>query len=123
MQRIVQSVALIALVGLLAAILFVLVDVARNGIHIVIDGRVDVTGMNDQMALTMVEPVTLVMDEATRLTISGPDGGALPTSLSLVSCPVCSASMLPVRWSPWSGEIDWVCPVCGEALSRAPAAP
>ena len=35
---------------------------------------------------------------------------------SLVACPECGAPMLPVRWSPWSGEIEWACAVCDERV-------
>jgi len=70
----------------------------------------------------MGEPVTLVLDDSANLTVTGPDGGSLPASLSLLPCPACGAPMLPVRWNPWSGEIEWSCTSC-DAVIHLPAAP
>ncbi|MBU0596010.1 hypothetical protein KJ567_04950 [Candidatus Bipolaricaulota bacterium] len=122
MNRALQILTLIVLVGLLAGVLFVLVDISQNGILLELAGSVDVTGMSDQVELTMGQPVTLVLEEPANLSVSGPDGGALPATLSLLPCPECGAPMLPVRWNPWTGKIDWVCTGCGERVSQ-PAAP
>ncbi len=118
MNRIVQTVALVACAGLLLAILLLLIGIGRNGVRIELSGDVDVTGMRDTLTLTMSEPIPLLMEEPARLIATGPEGEAVPLTVSLFPCPECGASMLPVRWNPWSGEIEWVCPVCGERVTR-----
>ena len=122
MSRTVQTIALLTCAALLLGILLVLVDIGRGGIRIELGGEVNVTGMHDTVTLKMSEPVPLAVEEPVRLIASGADGEAIPAALSLLPCPACGASMLPVRWSPWSGDIEWACPTCGETLTR-PAAP
>ena len=114
MSRVVQTVALIACAGLLLGILLVLVGIGRNGIRIELGGDVNVTGMHDRVTLSMSEPVSLRMDEPGQLVTTGPDGAPIATEISLVPCPECGGTMLPVRWSPWTGEIEWMCPGCDE---------
>lgn len=122
MNRTVQTIALVICAGLLLGILLVLAGIGRNGVRIELAGDVNVTGMYDTVRLSVSEPVPLVMEEPAYLITTGPGGRAVPATLSLLSCPVCGASMLPVRWSPWSGEIEWACPVCDEQVTR-PAEP
>lgn len=119
MNRLVQTIALVACAGLLLGILLVLVNVGRNGVRIELAGDVHVTGMQDTIALSMSEPVPLKMEQPAHLITTGPDGDPMRATLSLLPCPECGASMLPVRWSPWSGEIEWVCPACGERFTSA----
>ena len=120
MNRTVQTVTLVACAGLLLGILLVLVGIGRNGVRIELAGDVNVTGMHDTIKLSFSQPVPLVMDEPGYLVTTGPGGKAVPATLSLLPCPECGASMLPVRWSPWSGEIEWACPVCDERASVPP---
>jgi len=118
MNRIIQTIALVACAGLLLGILLVLAGIGRNGVRIELTGDVNVAGMSDTVTLSFTEPVPLVMEEPGHLITTGPDGKPVPASVSLLPCPECGASMLPVRWSPWSGEIEWACPVCGERVTR-----
>jgi hypothetical protein len=118
MNRIVQTIALVTCAGLLLGILLVLAGIGRNGVRIELAGDVNVTGMHDAISLSFSEPVPLVMEEPAHLITTGADGKAVPTTVSLLPCPECGASMLPVRWSPWSGEIEWACPVCNERITR-----
>ena len=122
MKRTVQTIALVTCAGLLLGILLMLASIGRNGIRIELSGDVNVTGMHDSIELSFSEPVPLAMEEPAYLITTGPGGKAVPASLSLLPCPECGASMLPVRWSPWSGEIEWTCPVCGERATP-PAEP
>jgi hypothetical protein len=119
MNRALQIVALVVFAVLLASVLFELIDISRHGIRLELTGSVNVNGMPEEVGLKMGEPVTLMFEEPANVTVSGPEGGAIPASLSLLSCPSCGSPMLPVRWNPWTGEIDWVCTVCGEQVSQS----
>jgi len=119
MNRALQILTLVVLVGLLAGVLFALIDISQNGVRLELAGSVSVSGMPEEVGLTMGQPVTLVLEDPANLTVSGPDGGAVPATLSLLSCSECGAPMLPVRWNPWSGEIEWVCTACDERVSRS----
>jgi hypothetical protein len=118
MNRTVQTIALIACAGLLLGIVILLAGIGRNGIRIELSGDVHVVGMYETVRLSMSEPIPLVMEEPAHLITTGADGKAVSTTVSLLTCPECGASMLPVRWSPWSGVIDWACPVCDETIAR-----
>lgn len=118
MSRTLQTIALAACAGLLLAILLLLLGIGRNGVRIELAGDVHVTGMPEEVVLSMSDSVGLVMEEPGHLITTGPDGSAIPTVVSLLPCPECGASMLPVRWSLWSGEIEWACPVCAERVIR-----
>ncbi len=118
MNRTVQTIALVTCAGLLLGILLVLAGIGRNGVRIELAGDVNVTGMHDTIKLSFSEPVPLSMKEPAYLITTGADGKAIPATVSLLPCPECGASMLPVRWSPWSGKIEWACPVCNERGTR-----
>ena len=118
MNRTIQTLALVACAGLLLGILLVLAGIGRNGVRIELAGDVNVTGMHDTIALTVSDPVSLEMEEPGRLIATGPEGEPIPAAVSLLPCSECGASMLPVRWSPWSGEIEWACPVCDKEAFR-----
>jgi hypothetical protein len=122
MTRTIQTIALAACAGLLLGILLVLVGIGRNGIRIDLSGDVNVTGMHDTITLSMSEPVSLLMEEPGHLIATGPNGEAVPAAITLLPCPQCGSPMLPIRWSPWSGEIEWACSVCNERVTR-PAEP
>jgi hypothetical protein len=122
MNRTIQTIALVICAGLLLGILLVLAGIGRRGVRIELAGDVNVTGMHDTIRLSVSEPVPLVMEEPGYLITTGPDGKPVPATVSLLPCPECGASMLPVRWSPWSGEIEWACPVC-DARATRPAEP
>jgi len=63
----------------------------------------------------MTDPIQIEMPEAVQLVASGPDGGAVPVELEFISCSSCGGTMVPVRWNLWTGEIEWVCPTCGDS--------
>lgn len=111
------------IVVLLIAILALLILIAWRGVHVEHTGSVDIGPMQEAITLRMSEPVTLEMPEPGRLITTGPDGGAIPLDLPLPKCPSCESTMLPARWNLWTGEIDWVCPACGESSVAAPANP
>jgi len=118
MSRVVQTLTLVLCAGLLLGILLLLVHIGRHGVRIELTGNVAVTGMHDRITLSMSEPVNLVMEEPAQLTASGPGGSAIPASLLLLACPECGGPMLPVRWNPWSGVIEWSCPACGKRVEK-----
>jgi len=121
MSRIVQWTAVVVGIALLLGILLALIDIGRDGIHLDVGGTIEVVGMPESVALSLDDPVTLTMGEPAQLVTSGPDGGAIPAALSLLPCSACGAPMLPVRWNPWSGEIEWSCPACGETVTASPS--
>jgi len=119
MNRTVQTLSLIACACLLLGILIVLAGIGRRGIRIELAGDVNIAGMHDTVTLSMPDPVPLVMAEPGQLITTGPEGGAVPAAITLLPCPECGVSMLPVRWSPWSGEIEWACPVCNKRVMHS----
>lgn len=118
MRQIALSVAFITLIGLLVGMLFILVQINRQGLTINIKGQVKLadatTGVMGKVSLVMEEPVNLIA--------TGPDKEAIPANLSVASCPQCGGSMVPVRWYPLGGEIEWRCLECGYT-SEAPETP
>ncbi len=118
MRQIALSVAFITLIGLLVGMLFILVQINRQGLTINIKGQVKLadatTGVMGKVSLVMEEPVNLIA--------TGPDKEAIPANLSVAPCPQCGGSMVPVRWYPLSGEIEWRCLECGYT-SEAPETP
>ncbi|MCK5246529.1 hypothetical protein KAR02_06500 [Candidatus Bipolaricaulota bacterium] len=115
--RLVIILALLASIVLLLAILFMLVSISRNGLNIRLGGDKDLSDMSDQVTveLTMDEPIVLAIPQPVQMVATGPDGEAIPATLSFVRCPSCNGSMLPSKWNPWTGQIEWTCPACGEA--------
>ncbi len=122
MNRTLQTIALLACAGLLLGLLLVISGIGRNGVRIELAGDVHVTGMHEEVRLSMPDPVELVMEQPASLVAAGPDGGAVPTEVTLLPCAECGGSMLPVRWNPWTGEIEWACTACDERVVR-PAEP
>jgi hypothetical protein len=107
MERTVRWIAVIAVIGLLAAILVVLIQVNRNGIQISYSGDLKIVGMPDEIALRMAEPVRLTMPEGTQLTAAFPDGQSIPLSISLAAGPDGDGTLIPARWNPFTGVIEW----------------
>jgi hypothetical protein len=114
-DRTLRIVAIVAVVGLLAAIMVFLVSISRNGIHIEYSGDVRVIGMPQEIALRLAEPVTLTMPDGAKLTatVSGAQSAPVALAFSDILCPECGGSMLPVRFNVLTGKIDWACPRCG----------
>ena len=115
-SRIIIVLALFAAVVLLLAILFMLVSIGRNGLNIRLAGDINLSEMSDHLIvdLTMADPIVLEMPQPVQMVTTGPGGEAIPATLSLVTCPSCNGPMLPSKWNPWNGQIEWTCPVCGE---------
>lgn len=109
MKQIALTVALVALIGLLATITALLVRIGHDGITIRLGGQVEVvnatTGVTGEVSLVMPTPVNLIA--------TGPQEEPIPANLAVISCPQCGGSMLPVRWNLWSGKIEWRCLDCG----------
>jgi len=108
---------------LLAAILAMLALLAVRGVRIEHRGSVNLGAMQEGIALRMDHPIELVMPEAVRMVATGPDGEAVPLKLDILSCSRCDATMIPVRWNLWTGEIDWLCPDCGGVEASLPSSP
>ena len=93
------SVALIALIGLLATVLAVLWQINREGVTVHLSGQVKLvdaaTGVAGEVSLVMSEPVNLIA--------TGPQDTPVLASLSVVPCPQCGGNMLPVGWNLFSG--------------------
>jgi hypothetical protein len=115
--------ALFGAIALLLAILFMLVSIGRNGLSLHLAGDINLADLGDQITvkLTMDQPVTLAIPQPVQMVAAGPDGGAIPASLSFAMCPSCGASMLPSKWNPWNGQIEWTCPDCTGASQGSPA--
>jgi len=101
--------AFILLIGILAILLFVLIDIDQHGVTIHVTGRVNLanpgTGVLGKVNLVMNQPVSLVA--------TGPGNAPIPANLAVATCPKCGGSMVPVRWNPITGEIEWRCLECG----------
>jgi hypothetical protein len=115
-DRMLRTVAIVALLGLLAAIVAMLVSISLNGIRIDYAGDIRIVGMPEEIRLRMAEPVTLTMPGGTTLTatVSGVQSAPLPIAFASAVCPECGGAMLPVRYDVLSGKIEWACPVCGK---------
>jgi len=113
-SRIIVILALLATVILLLAILFMLVSISSNGLDIRLGGDINLSDVSDHLTveLTMDEPIILAMPQPVQMVATGPDGEAIPATLSFVTCPNCGGPMLPSKWNPWNGRIEWACPAC-----------
>ncbi|UCF10622.1 MAG: hypothetical protein JSW65_02815 [Candidatus Bipolaricaulota bacterium] len=95
---------LIVLVG----ILILLVHFAQVGLTVNVRGDVSLGG--EPTGVT--GEVRLVMEDAVTMVTTGPDAGPVPVALSPTDCPQCGGPLLPIRWQPLSGEIEWQCAEC-----------
>jgi hypothetical protein len=102
------TVAVAAALVLLAGILAMLVYLSRSGLTVNVRGAVALEGSTTGVT----GDVRLVMDEPVAMVATGPDAGPVAARLSAIPCPACGGAMLPVRWRPLSGEIEWRCFVC-----------
>jgi len=118
-NRAAQTAALLAIAVLLVAILAVLITVAWNGLRIEHTGTVAFGGPTDAVPLEMTGPITLEMPEPARLIATGADGEPIVIDLAILTCPTCGGAMVPTRWNLLTGEIDWVCPSCGEVITSS----
>ncbi len=115
MERTLRTLAVVAIVGLLAAILAFVISIGKNGIHISYSGEVRMIGIPDEIELRLAEPVVLTMPDGTTLTatVSGAQSAPVALAFSDILCQECGSSMLPVRFNVLTGKIDWACPQCG----------
>ncbi len=114
--RVVMILALLASLILSLAILFMLVSISINGLNIRLGGDINLSELSDHITveLTMDEPIALAIPQPLQMVVAGPDEEPIPATLSFATCPNCGGSMLPSKWTPWNGRIEWVCPACGE---------
>jgi hypothetical protein len=120
MNRALQPILLVAVAVLLVGILVVLVQLAHRGVRIEHAGTVELSGLQDTIRLQMGEPITLQMPDPAYLVATGAQDDEIPVRVALPRCSACGASMLPVRWNLWTGQIEWACPTCGEPPTAAP---
>jgi hypothetical protein len=120
MSKAMQTTMLGMIALLLVAILATLITIAWRGVRVEHTGVVSLGETLDALPLRMIEPITLQMPEPARLITTGPEGGPIHTDLSVLPCPTCDGTMVPVRWNLWTGELDWICPECGDAVTASP---
>jgi hypothetical protein len=113
-DRTLRTLAILAVVGCLAAILVFLVSVSRDGIRISISGDIRALGIPQEITLRIAEPVLLSMPDGTTLaaTVTGAKTGPVALAFSTALCPTCGSSMLPVRFNVLTGKIEWACSQC-----------
>jgi hypothetical protein len=108
----VRNVALATLTAvgllLLLGILVLLVHFARVGLTVTVRGEVAL----ESSSHGVTGDVRLVVEDAVRLVATGPEAGPVPVALAPVPCPSCGGTMVPVRWQPLTGEIEWQCAEC-----------
>ena len=116
-DRLIIILALLASVVVLLGILFMLFSISRNGLNIRLGGDINLSELSDHITveLTMADPITLTLPQSIQMVATGPDGEAIPATLAFANCPQCGGPMLPSKWNPWDGRIEWTCPACGEA--------
>ena len=115
--------ALVVSIALLLAVLIMLISISRNGLDIRLGGDINLADLSEGVTvqLQMNEPVILAIPEPVQLVAAGPEGQAIPATLSFVTCPNCDGSMLPTKWNPWTGQIEWTCPTCGQTSLLRPS--
>ncbi len=115
-NRLVVIFALFFTIVLLLGIFFMLFFISRNGLDIRLGADINLSDLSDHITveLTIDEPIVLAFPQPIRMVASGPDEGAIPATLAFTNCPHCGGPMLPTKWNPLDGRIEWTCPVCGE---------
>ncbi len=119
MDRAIRTLIILAIVGVLAAILVFVISLSRDGIRISYSGDVRIVGIPQEIRLRLDEPVLLSMPDGTTLaaTVAGAQTEPVRVAFASAVCPVCGSPMLPVRFSVLTGKIEWACPQC-DALGR-----
>ena len=116
MERWIGIIALVLVVGLLAAILAMLLGAGGEGIKLQFSGPIEIRGGTGPQELR----VLLTVPEGIRVEAGGEAQASLRTTLEGVPCPNCGDGvMVPVRWNPFTGDITWKCPVCGYILEES----
>lgn len=103
---------LIAMISVFGGLMYVLVGVQRDGIRIHVAGEVTLGGSRSEGPAV----VELIMSNPVRLSGTEEDG-SLTAQIGILDCPDCGGVMVPSRWSPFSGELEWKCISCGLQLS------
>ncbi len=119
LEKLLGLVAVLCLVGLLAALLIVFLRIEQRGLILRVEGPVQ--AVVNAPPLSDLQ-VTVRMPEAVELAVRGRAevGGGLQVHLGELGlpCPRWGEGVLvPVRWSLWGGEIVWRCTRCGEVLT------
>ena len=119
--RLIILLALLASVVLLLGILFMLFSISRNGLNIRLGGDITLAELGDHITveLTTDEPIVLALPEPVQMVTTGPGGEAIPATLAFANCPQCGGPMLPSKWNPWDGRIEWTCPTCDASATPA----
>jgi len=103
---------LIAMIAVFGGLMYILIGVQRDGIRIHVEGEVMLGSTRSEgpavVELVMADPVQLIGAE---------EDGSLSAEIGILSCPGCGAAMVPTRWNPFSGELEWQCVSCGLELS------
>lgn len=116
LEQWILALMLIAMIAVFGGLMYILVGVQRDGIRIRVEGEVMLgTSQSDGPAV-----VELVMSDAVQL-VGGEENGALSAEIGFVNCPDCGGVMVPSRWNPFSGELDWQCVSCGLELQKTQA--
>ncbi len=113
MKQIAVAAAVIALIGLLAGMLIVLIQFSKDGLALHVSGEVGLTNATAGVNLVMPDPVSLIA--------TGPDKEAIPTDFSVLRCPECGGDMIPVRYNLFTGDITWRCIDCGYTIGGTKA--
>ena len=115
--RLVIILALLASVVLLLGILFMLFSISRDGLNIHLGVDLNLADLGDHITVEVrtSQPIELALPYPIQMVATGPGGEPIPATLAFANCPLCGGPMLPSKWNPLGGQIEWTCPVCGEA--------
>ena len=122
MNRWVLGAALVAVIGLLASLLVMVVILASRGISVHLAEPIRISGpLIVGGTIAVDEPIAVSMD-VVEIRVPQPVSVELPLSaldvratLAGAPCPHCAEGvLLPVRWNLLTGEIIWRCTACGQ---------
>lgn len=112
--------ALVAALGLLAALLVLALGLVTHGITVRVSGPIPLSQpveMEGTIAVRgPIEVGTLTLSFPQPVAVEVPSGTlAVRASLDSLACPHCGVgTLLPVKWSLLTGEISWRCSRCGK---------
>jgi len=112
MSKVSQTSMLAAIALLLVAILATLITIAWRGVQVEHTGAISLETMLDGIPLRMEGPVMMQNVEPVHMVTTGPTGEAIPVELAFLECHECGGTLVPVRWNPFTGDIEWSCPTC-----------
>ena len=115
MERWTGAIALVLVVGLLAAILGLLIGLGGGGIRLQLAGPIVIEGTSGPQELK----VLLTVPDGIKIEAGGEAQASLRTTLEGIPCSHCGDGvMVPVRWNPFTGDITWRCTSCGYTLEE-----